>query len=92
MKTLTISEATSNLAAWLQQAIAGEEIVIRSGDSMVALRPVPEAGGASNGGRLSPREALRALQQEARLTPAQAEAYLKEVRDERLAAEERRPA
>ena len=92
MKTLTISEATSNLAGWLQQAIAGEEIVIRSGDSIVALRPVAEAGGASNGGRLSPQEALRELQQEARLTPAQAEAYLKEVRAERLAAEERRPA
>ena len=58
----------------------------------MALRPLPDAGGSSNGGRLSPREALRELQQEARLTPAQAEAYLKEVRAERLAAEERRPA
>jgi antitoxin (DNA-binding transcriptional repressor) of toxin-antitoxin stability system len=92
MKTLTVSEATSNLAGWLQQAVAGEEICIRSGDSIVALRPVPEAGVASNGGRLSPREALRALQQEARLTPAQAEAYLNEVRAERLAAEDRGPA
>jgi antitoxin (DNA-binding transcriptional repressor) of toxin-antitoxin stability system len=92
MKTLTISEATSDLSAWLQQAIAGEEIRIRSGDALVALRPVPEAGGASNGGRLSPREALRALQQEPRLTPAQADAYLNELRAERLAAEERRPA
>ena len=85
MKTLTISEATSNLAEWLQQAVAGEDLRIRSGDSIVALRPVPDDNGAANGGSLSPREALRALQQEARLTSAQAEAYLNEVRAERLA-------
>ena len=92
MKTLTISEATSNLAAWLQQAVAGEEIRIRSGDALVALRPLLGGDGESNGGSLSPREALKALQQEARLTRAQAEAYLNEVHAERLAAEERRPA
>ena len=92
MKTLTISEATSNLATWLQQAVAGEDIGIRSGETVVALRPLPPGAGATNGGRMSPRDALRALQQESRLTPAQAEAYLNEVRAERLAAEERRPA
>ena len=92
MKTLTISEATSNLATWLQQAVAGEDIGIRSGETVVALRPLPPGAGAANGGSMSPRDALRALQQESRLTPAQAEAYLNEVRAERLAAEERRPA
>jgi len=34
-----------------------------------------------------PREALRCLQQTARLTEEQAESYLREVRAERLAAE-----
>ena len=92
MKTLTIGEASSNLAAWLQQAVAGEEIGIRSGETVVALRPLPPATGAANGVRTSPREALRALQEEARLSPAQAEAYLRDARAERLAAEERRPA
>ena len=92
MKTLSISEATNNLGTWLQQAIAGEDIGIRSGETVVALRPLPHPDGASNGGRLSPREALRMLQEESRLTPAQAEAYLNEVRAERLAADERRPA
>ena len=48
------------------------------------------AGGAPNGERMSPQEALRTLQQQAKLTTAQAEAYLNEVRAERLAAEERR--
>jgi hypothetical protein len=41
---------------------------------------------------LSPREALRCLQTEARLTPDQAQQYLNEVYDEQLAAEARRPA
>jgi antitoxin (DNA-binding transcriptional repressor) of toxin-antitoxin stability system len=91
MKTLTISEATRDLAGWLQQAVAGQEIRIRSGDDVVALRPVSDRQEAANG-RLSPREALRALQQDARLTAAQAEAWLNEVRAERLSADERRPA
>jgi hypothetical protein len=39
-----------------------------------------------------PREALRQLQQEARLTQRQAEAYLCELRAERLAAETHRTA
>ena len=89
MKTLTISEATSNLAGWLQQAIAGEEIGIRSGDAVVVLRPLSAAANGSEAERVSPREALRCLQQDARLTPAQAESYLNEVRTERLAAEDR---
>ncbi len=85
MKTLTIGEAASNLANWLQQAVAGEEIVIRSGNADVALHPVVKIKPA--GTKISPREALRQLQQDARLTPDQAENYLREVHAERLAAE-----
>ena len=86
MKTLTISKATGNLATWLQRAVAGEDIGIRSGETVVALRPMPLASGAANEGRMAPRDALRSLQQDARLTPAPAEAYLNEVRAERLVA------
>ena len=89
MKTLTISEATSNLAGWLQQAVAGEEIGIRSGDTLVVLRPLSGAAHGQEPEPPSPREALRQLQEDARLTPAQAESYLNEVRAERLAAEDR---
>lgn len=88
MTTLTISEATSNLAKWLQQAVAGEEIGIRTGDTLVMLQPLPAATGQETD-PLSPREALRRLQEDTRLTPAQAQSYLNEVRAERLAAENR---
>ena len=87
MKTLTIDEAVSNLPGWLTKAIAGEEIGIRSGDAVVVLRPL--AAPEEEGGRLSPREALRRLQKDARLSPVEAEDYLKEVRAERIAAEDR---
>ena len=86
MKTLTISEAARDLANWLKQAVAGEEIGIQSDNTVVALRPVP-CDGAANTESLSPREALRKLQQAAHLSPAQAESYLREVHAERLAAE-----
>jgi len=89
MKTLTISEATSNLADWLRQAIAGEEIGIRSGDAVVVLRPLPGSANGSDSEHPSPREALRRLQQDARLTPAQAKSYLNEIRAERVATEDR---
>ena len=42
--------------------------------------------------KVTPREALRRLQADARMTPDQAEGYLREVREERLAAEAPRPA
>jgi len=86
MKLLSVSEAAGNLAAWLKQAIAGEEIRIRSDDSVVELRPIPSNG---TGKKPSPREALKQLQQGAHLTSVQAESYLREVHDERLAAEKR---
>ncbi len=88
MKTLTIEEAMRNLSGWLTQAIAGEEIGIRSGDAVVVLRPLaapcdePEKN-------LTPREALRRLQQDARLSSGEADNYLQEIRAERLAAEGR---
>ncbi|MEO8426174.1 MAG: hypothetical protein ABI651_03595 [Verrucomicrobiota bacterium] len=89
MKTISISEAASNLAGWLKQVLAGEEIGIRTGNMVVLLRPQPAASNEQEAEQLSPREALRRLQQDARLTPVQAESYLDEVHAERLAAEGR---
>jgi hypothetical protein len=90
VRTLTVEEATTGLGKWLELAVAGEGIRIRKGDAVVELRPVAE----NNGTRpdVSPREALRQLQAEARLTEQQAHDYLEELRAERLAAETRRPA
>ena len=81
----------AGLGRWVDQALAGEQIQIRKGDAVVELRPTgPEhAIGAE---QLSPREALRRMQNEARLQPEQAQQYLREVREERLAAEDRHPA
>jgi hypothetical protein len=53
---------------------------------------VPASEPPSSNECLSPREALRRLQAEARLTSGQAQQYLNEVHDERLATEARRPA
>ena len=92
MRTLTLEEAVNGLGRWLERAIAGEDICIRKGDAVVELRPVTVSGPSPSNERLSPREALRRLQAEARLTPGQAQQYLNEVYDERLAAEARRPA
>ncbi len=63
------------------------------GDAAVELRaasvtpPSPEPKE-----QLSPREALRCMQAESRLTAGQAVDYLREVNQERLAAEDRLPA
>jgi hypothetical protein len=92
MRTLSLEEAVTGLGRWLELAIAGEDIRIRKGDAVVELRPVPASGHPSANEHLSPREALRRLQAEACLTPDHAQQYLKEVHDERLAAEARRPA
>ena len=90
MKTLTVEEAVAGLGGWMDRALAGEQIQIRKGDALVELRPAQPT--RSTGTELlSPREALRRLQEDARLRPEQAENYLREVRDERLAAEDRRP-
>ena len=93
MKTLTVDEAVAGLSRWVDLALAGELIQIRKGDAVVELRaavrthPSPESKE-----QLSPREALRRMQAESRLTAEQAEDYLREVRQERLAAEDRLPA
>ena len=81
MKTLTISEAVRDLADLLKRAIAGEEIGIRSDDTVVALKPLHSNRSPHI---LSPREALRALQSEEHLSTAQAESYLREVHDSHL--------
>ncbi len=89
MRTLTVDEAVAGLGKWLELAVAGEEIQIRQGDSVVELRPAAKARSVSAKDPLTPREALRQLQQSARLTSAAAASYLRDVREERLAAEDR---
>jgi antitoxin (DNA-binding transcriptional repressor) of toxin-antitoxin stability system len=84
VKTLTITEAVRDLAAVLKQAAAGEEISIRSEDTIVVLQPLRSHGSAKT---LAPRDALRQLQSEAHLSLAEADEYLREVRAERIAAE-----
>jgi hypothetical protein len=40
MKTLSPTQARSNLTAWLKKASAGEDVGILFGDQVIALRPV----------------------------------------------------
>jgi len=91
MKTLTVEEATSGLGRLVDLALAGERIQICKGNGVVELRPANAVQPAAKE-QLTPREALRRLQAEGRLTPVQAEKYLSEVREERLAADDHRPA
>jgi len=91
VKTLTVEEATPGLGRLVDLALAGEQIQIRKGNGIVELRPA-RTDQPVTGEQLTPREALRRLQEEGRLTPEQAEAYLREVRDERLTVDGRRPA
>ena len=91
MKTLTVEEATPGLGRLVELALAGEQIQIRQGSGIVELRPAQTTQPATDE-NLTPREALRRLQADARMTPQQAEAYLHELREERLAVENRRPA
>jgi len=92
MKTLTVDEAMTGLGKWLELALAGEEIQIRQGDAIVELRPAAGARPATANEPLTPREALRRLQQDARLSAGDGENYLRAVREERLATEDRRCA
>jgi antitoxin (DNA-binding transcriptional repressor) of toxin-antitoxin stability system len=85
MKTLTVQEASQNLGRWLRRAIGGEQIAIHEGECVVLLQPLPTPPDQSAAERLTAREALRRLQSQPRLTAAQAEDYLGEVRAERLA-------
>jgi antitoxin (DNA-binding transcriptional repressor) of toxin-antitoxin stability system len=83
MKTLTVQEASQNLSELLHSAANGEEIIINDGALAISLHLVSAPGQTQPKGR----EALRQLQSQSRLTPAQAESYLKEVHAERLAHE-----
>jgi antitoxin (DNA-binding transcriptional repressor) of toxin-antitoxin stability system len=83
MKTMTVQEASRNLSELLHCAAEGEEITIHDGTCTVLLQPVSTAPKNCGKGR----DALRQLQSQSRLTPAQAENYLREVHAERLAHE-----
>jgi antitoxin (DNA-binding transcriptional repressor) of toxin-antitoxin stability system len=87
VRTLSLEEAETGLGKWLELAMAGEAIRIRKGDAVVELRPISEKHRTPPLEGVSPREALRQLQAEARLTSKQAQEYLEEVHQERLAAE-----
>ncbi len=89
MTTLTVEEAGAGLERWVERALAGEKIQILAGNSAVELRPAKVVQSIAD--RLTAREALRCLQEEGRLAPERADQYLREVREERLAAEDRRP-
>jgi hypothetical protein len=89
MKTLTVEEATPGLGRLVDLALAGEQIQIRKGSGIVELRPA-QSDQMAGKEQLTPREALRQLHAEGRLTPQQAETYLGEVREERLATDGRR--
>lgn len=84
MKTLTVQEASQNLGRWLRRAIGGEQIAIHDGGSMVLLQPLPKSPESPASDQMTAREALRRLQSQPRLTSAQAEDYLHEVRAEWL--------
>ena len=79
------------MGSWVERALAGEQIQIRRGDGVVELRPTKPVT-APEAEPLTPREALRRLQGETRLSAEQAARYLQAVREERLLAEDRRPA
>jgi antitoxin (DNA-binding transcriptional repressor) of toxin-antitoxin stability system len=83
MKTLTVQEASESLSEWLRRAVHGEEIAIHEGDCTVMLQPLANINAAQMRNP-KPREALRKLQECARVTPEEAEDYLREIRDERL--------
>jgi hypothetical protein len=91
MKTLSVEEASLGLGRLVELALAGEQIQIRKGSGVVELRRAQAAETALDE-KLTPREALRRLQEDARLTPQQAEGYPRELREERLTAESRLPA
>ena len=84
MQTLTVEEASPGLGRLIDLALAGEQIQIRTRCGIVELRPT-KAIEAAVEERLTPREALRRLQADGKMSPEQAERYLREVREERLA-------
>ena len=89
MKTLTVQEASQNLGRWLRRAIGGKQITVHEGGCAVLLQPLPALPEPSTSEPMTAREALRRLQSQPRLTATQADAYLHEVRAERLTDDER---
>jgi len=55
MKTLTVEEAVAGLSRWVERALAGEQIQIRTGDRAEELRPTKTVQNTD----LTPREALQ---------------------------------
>ena len=90
MKTLTVEEATPGLGRLVELAPADEQIQMRKGSGVVVLRAAQAAQTAVDES-LTSREALRRLQEDARLTPQQAEGYLRELREERRAVDFEQP-
>ncbi len=91
MKSLTVEEAMQGLDRFVDLALEGERIQIRKGNGIVELRPASSTGSTA-AEPLAPREALRLLQEKARLTQPQADDYLRALREERLESERREPA
>src|SRR4051812_33753401 len=92
MKTLSVDEAVKGLGHWVELAVAGEQIQIRQGNAVVELRPTQSSAVEAArriAARSTPREALQSLQQNAHLSMEQADAYLREVHEERLAVDDR---
>lgn len=85
-EALTIEEAWAGLDRWEERALAGEEIQIGQGDAVLELRAMQPTQSAVRE-PISPCDALRLMLEESLLTSEQAGQYLREVREERLAAE-----
>lgn len=84
MTTLTVQEASNGLGGWLRRAANGEQIAISEGTCVVMLHPLVNTS-VGTGTLPQPREALRPLQEHPTLTAGEADAYLGEFREERLA-------
>ncbi len=84
MRTLTVQEASKGLGGWLRRAAQGEQIAINEGTCIVMLHPLFHTS-ATPETPPQPREALRRLQANPILASEEADRYLIEVREERLA-------
>lgn len=78
MKTLTITEAKKNLGKWLNAAVAGEEVGIISGATVIALHPVEIEAKPWHETMPVDREYLR---KEYGMTPEQMQAALDRLAD-----------